>query len=327
MHNSTDYVGGEGLAVRWTEVFFLRNDADTHCLEPVDLSQVSESLAGAMCVALTPHLKTLREEGLCRIGLRVTLHPDTVSPHCLLPAGCTCLWKAGVDMVLLPTILARPGQLDMVLLPMILARPGPLDMVLLPTILARPGPLDMVLLPTILARPGPLDMVLLPTILARPGPLDMVLLPTILARPGPLDMVLLPTILARPGPLDMVLLPTILARPGPLDMVLLPTILARPGPFFWDVAGFTGTHANGDACVVTGRASWKQLLVGERRALCILVLSMMVEGDRIHLLWLIIEGGWINLLSMIMEGCQIHLLSLIIEGGRIYLLSMIMEGC
>ncbi|KAK7100156.1 uncharacterized protein [Littorina saxatilis] len=77
VHNATDYVG-ERFAIRWTEVFFLQTESGSSRWEPVDLSRVAETLATGVCIALTPHLQKLKEASLTKIGLRVTLQPDSV---------------------------------------------------------------------------------------------------------------------------------------------------------------------------------------------------------------------------------------------------------
>ena len=79
IHNSTDYAGDEHK-IRWTEVFFIRNeDQESPRCEPVDLSRLAETLAQACCVALTPHLKKLKDASLTKLGLRVTIDSETVS--------------------------------------------------------------------------------------------------------------------------------------------------------------------------------------------------------------------------------------------------------
>ncbi|XP_076462589.1 uncharacterized protein LOC143294953 isoform X2 [Babylonia areolata] len=77
VHNATDYVG-ERYAIRWTQLFFLQTESGSSRWEPVDLSRLAETLANAVCIALTPHLQKLREAALTKIGLRVTLQPDSV---------------------------------------------------------------------------------------------------------------------------------------------------------------------------------------------------------------------------------------------------------
>lgn len=77
IHNGTDYLG-ENRVIRWTEVFFIQNK-DSAKLEPIDLSRLAESLAQAGCIALTPHLDQLNGAGLNKIGLRATIHSDSVS--------------------------------------------------------------------------------------------------------------------------------------------------------------------------------------------------------------------------------------------------------
>ncbi|XP_004371789.1 zinc finger FYVE domain-containing protein 9 isoform X1 [Trichechus manatus latirostris] len=68
-----------GKVIRWTEVFFLENDDQHNCLsDPADHSRLTEHVAKAFCLALCPHLKLLKEDGMTKLGLRVTLDADQV---------------------------------------------------------------------------------------------------------------------------------------------------------------------------------------------------------------------------------------------------------
>ncbi|XP_042320244.1 zinc finger FYVE domain-containing protein 9 [Sceloporus undulatus] len=68
-----------GKVVRWTEVFFLENDDQHNGLsDPADHSRLTENVAKAFCLALCPHLKLLKEDGMTKLGLRVTLDADQV---------------------------------------------------------------------------------------------------------------------------------------------------------------------------------------------------------------------------------------------------------
>lgn len=68
-----------GKVIRWTEVFFLENDDQHSCLsDPADHSRLTEHIAKAFCLALCPHLKLLKEDGMTKLGLRVTLDSDQV---------------------------------------------------------------------------------------------------------------------------------------------------------------------------------------------------------------------------------------------------------
>lgn len=116
VHNATDYVG-ERFAIRWTEVFFLQTESGSSRWEPVDLSRVAETLATAVCIALTPHLQKLKDAGLVKIGLRVTLQPDSVSQVFV----CACvfvIWikscKKGVFSCL--TVLEQGTKIDWLLM-------------------------------------------------------------------------------------------------------------------------------------------------------------------------------------------------------------------
>ncbi|KFV74533.1 Zinc finger FYVE domain-containing protein 9 [Dryobates pubescens] len=68
-----------GKVIRWTEVFFLENDEQHSGLsDPADHSRLTENVAKAFCLALCPHLKLLKEDGMTKLGLRVTLDSDQV---------------------------------------------------------------------------------------------------------------------------------------------------------------------------------------------------------------------------------------------------------
>lgn len=61
------------------QVFFLENDEQHSCLsDPADHSRLTEHVAKAFCLALCPHLKLLKEDGMTKLGLRVTLDSDQV---------------------------------------------------------------------------------------------------------------------------------------------------------------------------------------------------------------------------------------------------------
>ncbi|XP_055007610.1 zinc finger FYVE domain-containing protein 9 isoform X3 [Boleophthalmus pectinirostris] len=68
-----------GKVIRWTEVFFLQSEEQSGGLsDPADHSRLTESMAKAFCIALCPHLKLLKEDGMAKLGLRVTLDSDQV---------------------------------------------------------------------------------------------------------------------------------------------------------------------------------------------------------------------------------------------------------
>ncbi|XP_056388214.1 zinc finger FYVE domain-containing protein 9 [Hyla sarda] len=68
-----------GKIIRWTEVFFLDTEEQQSGLsDPADHSRLTENVAKAFCLALCPHLKLLKEDGMTRLGLRVTLNSDQV---------------------------------------------------------------------------------------------------------------------------------------------------------------------------------------------------------------------------------------------------------
>lgn len=60
-------------------MFFLQSeDHPGGPSDPADHSRLTENVARAFCVALLPHLKLLKEDGMAKLGLRVTLDSDQV---------------------------------------------------------------------------------------------------------------------------------------------------------------------------------------------------------------------------------------------------------
>lgn len=60
-------------------MFFLQSeDYPGGLSDPADHSRLTENVARAFCVALLPHLKLLKEDGMAKLGLRVTLDSDQV---------------------------------------------------------------------------------------------------------------------------------------------------------------------------------------------------------------------------------------------------------
>ncbi|KFO76907.1 Zinc finger FYVE domain-containing protein 9 [Cuculus canorus] len=95
-----------GKVIRWTEVFFLENDEQHNGLsDPADHSRLTENVAKAFCLALCPHLKLLKEDGMTKLGLRVTLDSDQVG------------YQAGSNGQLLPS--QYMNDLDSALVPVI----------------------------------------------------------------------------------------------------------------------------------------------------------------------------------------------------------------
>ncbi|XP_066987800.1 zinc finger FYVE domain-containing protein 16 isoform X6 [Macrobrachium rosenbergii] len=102
IHSGTDYVSNAHL-IRWTEVFILQGE--TNNSNDINLSRLSEILARAFCVALTPHLAEMYANGHTRLGLRSTIHQDSVgyeagSSGSRLPAPC----MNDLDTELIPVI-------------------------------------------------------------------------------------------------------------------------------------------------------------------------------------------------------------------------------
>ncbi|XP_030629950.1 zinc finger FYVE domain-containing protein 9 [Chanos chanos] len=101
-----------GKVIRWTEVFFLQSE-DQPNGDPADHSRLTENVARAFCMALCPHLKLLKEDGMAKLGLRVTLDSDQVgylagsNGQPLLPQ-----YLSDLDSALIPVIHGGACQLS-----------------------------------------------------------------------------------------------------------------------------------------------------------------------------------------------------------------------
>ncbi|XP_026138667.1 zinc finger FYVE domain-containing protein 9-like isoform X1 [Carassius auratus] len=103
-----------GKVIRWTEVFFLRSEDQTNGLsDPADHSRLAENVARAFFAALCPHVKLLKEDGMAKLGLRVTLDSDQVgylagsNGQPLLPQ-----YLSDLDSALIPVIHSGACQLS-----------------------------------------------------------------------------------------------------------------------------------------------------------------------------------------------------------------------
>ncbi|XP_056149966.1 zinc finger FYVE domain-containing protein 9 isoform X2 [Lampris incognitus] len=103
-----------GKVIRWTEVFFLQSEDQPNGLsDPADHSRLTENVARAFCMALCPHLKLLKEDGMAKLGLRVTLDSDQVgylvgsNGQPLLPQ-----YLSDLDSALIPVIHSGACQLS-----------------------------------------------------------------------------------------------------------------------------------------------------------------------------------------------------------------------
>ncbi|XP_038147868.1 zinc finger FYVE domain-containing protein 9 isoform X2 [Cyprinodon tularosa] len=103
-----------GKVIRWTEVFFLQSEDQPNGLsDPADHSRLAENVARAFCIALCPHLKLLKEDGMAKLGLRVTLDSDQVgylagsNGQPLLPQ-----YLSDLDSALIPVIHSGACQLS-----------------------------------------------------------------------------------------------------------------------------------------------------------------------------------------------------------------------
>ncbi|CAL8279085.1 unnamed protein product [Lota lota] len=107
-------VKSNGKVIRWTEVFFLQSEDQPGGLgDPADHSRLTENVARAFCTALGPHLKLLKEDGMAKLGLRVTLDADQVgylagsNGQPLLPQ-----YLSHLDSALIPVIHSGACQLS-----------------------------------------------------------------------------------------------------------------------------------------------------------------------------------------------------------------------
>uniref|UniRef100_A0A1A8MJ46 FYVE-type domain-containing protein n=1 Tax=Nothobranchius pienaari TaxID=704102 RepID=A0A1A8MJ46_9TELE len=99
-----------GKIIRWTEVFFLPRGQNPNggVTDTAEHNRLTERIARAFCLALCPHLKLLKEDGMAKLGLRVTFETQEVgfvagSNGQPLPAQ----YLNALDSVLIPVIHSR----------------------------------------------------------------------------------------------------------------------------------------------------------------------------------------------------------------------------
>ncbi|GAA6235015.1 zinc finger FYVE domain-containing protein 9-like isoform X1 [Lates japonicus] len=99
-----------GKIIRWTEVFFLQRGDHPKggVTDSAEHNRLTERIARAFCLALCPHLKLLKEDGMAKLGLRVTFDSQEVgfvagSNGQPLPAR----YLNALDSVLIPVIHSR----------------------------------------------------------------------------------------------------------------------------------------------------------------------------------------------------------------------------
>uniref|UniRef100_A0A4W6DHP7 Zinc finger, FYVE domain containing 9b n=1 Tax=Lates calcarifer TaxID=8187 RepID=A0A4W6DHP7_LATCA len=99
-----------GKIIRWTEVFFLQRGDHPKggASDSAEHNRLTERIARAFCLALCPHLKLLKEDGMAKLGLRVTFDSQEVgfvagSNGQPLPAR----YLNALDSVLIPVIHSR----------------------------------------------------------------------------------------------------------------------------------------------------------------------------------------------------------------------------
>uniref|UniRef100_A0A667XEA9 Zinc finger, FYVE domain containing 9b n=1 Tax=Myripristis murdjan TaxID=586833 RepID=A0A667XEA9_9TELE len=99
-----------GKIIRWTEVFFLQrgDHPKGEVSDSAEHNRLTERIARAFCLALCPHLKLLKEDGMAKLGLRVTFDSQEVgfvagSNGQPLPAQ----YLNALDSVLIPVMHSR----------------------------------------------------------------------------------------------------------------------------------------------------------------------------------------------------------------------------
>ncbi|KAM9358053.1 zinc finger FYVE domain-containing protein 9 [Symphorus nematophorus] len=99
-----------GKIIRWTEVFFLQRGDHPKggATDSAEHNRLTERIARAFCLALCPHLKLLKEDGMAKLGLRVAFESQEVgfvagSNGQPLPAQ----YLNALDSVLIPVIHSR----------------------------------------------------------------------------------------------------------------------------------------------------------------------------------------------------------------------------
>ncbi|KAI3368835.1 hypothetical protein L3Q82_025815 [Scortum barcoo] len=99
-----------GKIIRWTEVFFLQKGDHPKggASDSAEHNRLTERIARAFCLALCPHLKLLKEDGMAKLGLRVAFESQEVgfvagSNGQPLPAQ----YLNALDSVLIPVIHSR----------------------------------------------------------------------------------------------------------------------------------------------------------------------------------------------------------------------------
>ncbi|XP_057697828.1 zinc finger FYVE domain-containing protein 9 [Corythoichthys intestinalis] len=99
-----------GKIIHWTEVFYLQRAEPPKGIaaNAPEHNRLTERIARAFCLALCPYLKLLKEDGMAKLGLRVTFDPQQVgfvagsNGHPLPPQYLNAL-----DTTLIPVIHSR----------------------------------------------------------------------------------------------------------------------------------------------------------------------------------------------------------------------------
>ncbi|XP_056132887.1 zinc finger FYVE domain-containing protein 9 [Lampris incognitus] len=104
-----------GKIIHWTEVFFLQraNQPKGGVSDSTEQNRLTERIARAFCLALCPHLKLLKEDGMAKLGLRVTFNSQEIgfvagSNGQPLPPQ----YLNALDSVLIPVIHSRGRKRD-----------------------------------------------------------------------------------------------------------------------------------------------------------------------------------------------------------------------
>ncbi|XP_070765000.1 zinc finger FYVE domain-containing protein 9 [Enoplosus armatus] len=104
-----------GKIIRWTEVFFLQRGDHPKggASDSAEHNRLTERIARTFCLALCPHLKLLKEDGMAKLGLRVAFESQEVgfvagSNGQPLPAQ----YLNALDSTLIPVIHSRGRKRD-----------------------------------------------------------------------------------------------------------------------------------------------------------------------------------------------------------------------
>lgn len=95
----------------FTQVFFLQRGDQPKggASDSAEHNRLTERIARAFCLALCPHLKLLKEDGMAKLGLRVTFDPQEVRKKRCSVFG---IGERGHSNILLPISQTKIGLLS-----------------------------------------------------------------------------------------------------------------------------------------------------------------------------------------------------------------------